>query len=174
MSRAGQVTRTEPGIRHNHKSAVQRMFERFDTARGRKKVDAQWKLFCTVYNIGKLARYGGHGYSRESPLLKKEGVNDRPHLELKPLFGKKTPYQDFSYSLSAKPTCALAATERSEKASPYSALLGFVVMLHSYDYISLFVSFVDIPVSLGSLFQRIASIYDRFYLSRLNNLFEEN
>jgi transposase len=26
--------------------------------RGRRKVDAQWKLFCTVHNIGKLARYG--------------------------------------------------------------------------------------------------------------------
>ena len=40
-------------------------------------------------------------------------------------------------------------------------------MLHSDDYISLFVSFIDIPVGLGSLFQRIASINDRFYLSRL-------
>ena len=38
--------------------------------------------------------------------------------------------------------------------------LDFVIMLHSDDYISLFVSFIDIPVSLGSLFQRIASIYD--------------
>jgi len=26
--------------------------------RGRRKVDAQWKLFCIVHNIGKLARYG--------------------------------------------------------------------------------------------------------------------
>ena len=26
--------------------------------RGRRKVDAQWKLFCLVHNIGKLARYG--------------------------------------------------------------------------------------------------------------------
>ena len=39
-------------------------------------------------------------------------------------------------------------------------------------YISLFVPFVDIPVSLGHLFQRIASINDRFYLSRLYQLFE--
>ena len=51
---------------------------------------------------------------------------------------------------------------------------SFVFMPHSYDYITLFVSFFDIPVSLGSLFQRIASIYDRFYLSCLNKLFEEN
>ena len=41
-------------------------------------------------------------------------------------------------------------------------------MFQSYDYMSLFVSFFDIPVSLGNLFQRIASIYDRFYLSRLD------
>ncbi len=47
-------------------------------------------------------------------------------------------------------------------------------MFHSYDYMSLFVSFFNIPVSLDNLFQRIASIYDRFYLSRLNKLFEED
>ena len=28
------------------------------TLRGRVKVDTQWKLFCLVHNIGKLARYG--------------------------------------------------------------------------------------------------------------------
>lgn len=28
------------------------------TLRGQKKVDAQWKLFCLVHNIEKLARYG--------------------------------------------------------------------------------------------------------------------
>ena len=47
-------------------------------------------------------------------------------------------------------------------------------MHHSYDYISFFVPFVNIPVSLSNLFQRIASIYDRFYLSRLNKLVEES
>ncbi len=47
-------------------------------------------------------------------------------------------------------------------------------MLHSYDYISLFAPCFDMPVSLGSLFQRIASIYDRFYLPRLTKLSEEN
>ena len=31
------------------------------TLRGRSKVDGQWKLYCTVHNIGKLARYGGFG-----------------------------------------------------------------------------------------------------------------
>ena len=34
-------------------------------------------------------------------------------------------------------------------------------MLHSYDYISLLVPFFNVPVSLGNLFQRIASVYDR-------------
>jgi hypothetical protein len=47
-------------------------------------------------------------------------------------------------------------------------------MFHSYDYISLFVSFVNIPVSLDNFFQGIASIYDRFYLSRLNKLLQNN
>ena len=47
-------------------------------------------------------------------------------------------------------------------------------MFHSDDDISLFVPFFDIPVSLDNLFQRIASIDDRFYLSRLNKLFEED
>ena len=47
-------------------------------------------------------------------------------------------------------------------------------MFHSYNYIALFVSFVNIPVSLGNLFQRIASVYNRFYLSCLHKLFEEN
>ena len=52
-------------------------------------------------------------------------------------------------------------------------LLSFVVMSHSDDYISLFAPFFDIPVSLSNLFQRIASIDDRFYLSRLYKLSEE-
>ena len=54
-----------------------------------------------------------------------------------------------------------------------STLSGFVIMFHSYDDTSPFLSCFDIPMSLGSLIQRIASIYDRFYLSRLNKLFEE-
>ncbi len=54
-----------------------------------------------------------------------------------------------------------------------SALLGLVVMFQSDDYISLFVSLIDIPVRLGSLFQWIQSVNDRFYVTRLNKLFEE-
>ena len=45
---------------------------------------------------------------------------------------------------------------------------GFVGMFHRYDYMSLFVSFFDILVSLDNLFQRIASIYMCSYYSRLN------
>jgi hypothetical protein len=41
-------------------------------------------------------------------------------------------------------------------------------MFHSYDHNSLFVSSIDIPVGLGNLLQRIASVNDRFYLPRLN------
>ncbi len=42
----------------------------------------------------------------------------------------------------------------------YDGLLGSVIMFHSDDYISLFMSFFDIPVRLGNLIQRIASVYD--------------
>ena len=41
-------------IRHN------KGLNRF-TLRGRKKVDTQWKLFCLVHNIEKLAH---HGYAQ--------------------------------------------------------------------------------------------------------------
>jgi len=41
-------------------------------------------------------------------------------------------------------------------------------MFQSYDYISLFMPFVNVAVSLGGPFQWIGSINDRFYLSRLN------
>jgi hypothetical protein len=47
-------------------------------------------------------------------------------------------------------------------------------MYHSYDYISILVSFVDEPMSLDSLYQWIASIYDRYYLPRFNTPFEED
>jgi hypothetical protein len=46
------------------------------------------------------------------------------------------------------------------------ALSGAVIMAYSYDDISLFVSQFNIPVSLSYLFQRIASVYDRFNFSR--------
>ncbi len=55
-----------------------------------------------------------------------------------------------------------------------STLSGLAIMLHSYDYISPCVPFFDIPVSLGSLLQWIASTDDRFIVSRLNMLSEDN
>jgi hypothetical protein len=41
-------------------------------------------------------------------------------------------------------------------------------MFHNDDNISFFVSFFDIPVSLGDLFKRIASINDGSDLARLD------
>ena len=46
-------------------------------------------------------------------------------------------------------------------------------MPQTYDYISLLVSFPELPEGLGSLFQWIAMIGDRFELSLLNELFKE-
>jgi hypothetical protein len=45
-------------------------------------------------------------------------------------------------------------------------------MLYRDDYISPFVSFVDVPVRLDDLLPRIASIDDRLELPCLNQLFE--
>ena len=53
-------------------------------------------------------------------------------------------------------------------------LPGLVTMLHSDDYVSLLVPLVDVSVSLGGLFQWIASVNDRSHLLRLNQLSEEN
>jgi hypothetical protein len=55
-----------------------------------------------------------------------------------------------------------AAMKRSGIAVGSSALLAFVFMFQSYYYVSLLVSFFNIPVRLGHLFQRIASVYGRF------------
>ena len=67
---------------------------------------------------------------------------------------------------------------RIASALPYdwvcNSSVGFVIMFHGYDYVSLFLPCFDIPVSLGNLFQRVASIDDRFYLARLQHIFEEN
>lgn len=55
-----------------------------------------------------------------------------------------------------------------------SQLLGSVIVRYSDNDIAFFVTCLDIPVGLNYLFQRIASIYGRLYLSRLHKLFEEN
>lgn len=39
---------------------VHKRLNRF-TLRTKAKVDVQWKLYCLVHNIDKLARYGGFG-----------------------------------------------------------------------------------------------------------------
>lgn len=49
--RLGTVEPVFANIRHNKK------LNRF-TLRGQRKVDGQWKLYCLVHNIEKLARYG--------------------------------------------------------------------------------------------------------------------
>ena len=79
------------------------------------------------------------------------------------------PHYAVAHKGRAHPLC-----EAQRSKVGFSALLGFVIMFQSNYHISLFVPFLDIPVSLGNLFQRIASIDDRFYLSRLNKLFDEN
>ena len=53
----GRLATVEPvfgNLRHN------KQLNRF-TLRGQKKVDGQWKLFCLVHNIEKLAH---HGYAQ--------------------------------------------------------------------------------------------------------------
>jgi hypothetical protein len=54
-----------------------------------------------------------------------------------------------------------------------TALSSFVVMGHRYDDIALFVSFVEVPVSVDDLLHWIASVYDRFDFARLDEPFEE-
>jgi len=54
---SGRIGTVEPvfaNIRHNKR------LNRF-TLRGRQKVDVQWKLYCLVHNIEKLANYGDLG-----------------------------------------------------------------------------------------------------------------
>ena len=48
----------------------------------------------------------------------------------------------------------------------YPILRGLIIMPHSDDNMSLFVSCFDIPVGLGSLFQRVTSINDHIYLTK--------
>ena len=54
------------------------------------------------------------------------------------------------------------------------SLLGCVAMFYSYYYIPLFVPFIHISVSLGDLFQRITSIYDRSEMALFDYLFHSD
>ena len=67
-----------------------------------------------------------------------------------------------------------AALKRSEIAVGCSALLGFVIMSLSYDYISSGVIFFQIPVGLRGLAQRVRSVDDRCDLVGFNELFQNN
>jgi len=55
-----------------------------------------------------------------------------------------------------------------------SALLGFVIMFHSYYYFPFGVSLFGVTVSLSNITQRISSINYRFHLSRLDEVLEES
>ncbi len=57
---------------------------------------------------------------------------------------------DATQSLAAEQGCVLHSCR----------MLSFITMCHSYHYIPPFVPFIDVPVSLYNLFQRVASIYD--------------
>src|SRR6267143_2014532 len=54
------------------------------------------------------------------------------------------------------------------------ALSGLFILSHTNDYVSCFLSRVDISVRFGILFQRIASVYYGSYLSGFDELFEED
>ena len=58
------------------------------------------------------------------------------------------------------------------KAEVLQQFSRLIILHHSNDDISLFAPGFDVSVSFGSLFQRIASTYDRFYLPCLDKLFE--
>jgi len=66
------------------------------------------------------------------------------------------------------------AAYRSKKGAFYFHGSSNVDKLYCDDYAALFVSLVDVPVRVNHLFQGIGPINDRFYLIRLNKLFEEN
>src|SRR4051812_14285873 len=72
---------------------------------------------------------------------------------------------------------ALHATRAPRHAAPPARCLDHRLAAawdcDSYDGIALFVAPFDISVCLGSLFQRIACIYDRCNCPHLNQIFEE-
>lgn len=56
---------------------------------------------------------------------------------------------------------------------PLNILIGSVIVLHSYNYISLFLPCFEIAVRLRGLVQRKTPVDHRFYLARLNQLFDK-
>jgi hypothetical protein len=53
-------------------------------------------------------------------------------------------------------------------------LLGSAIMLHSCYCMSLLVPSFEAAMCLGDFLQGIAYVHDRFYLTRLNKLFDED
>jgi len=64
--------------------------------------------------------------------------------------------------------------KRSGIAVGCSALLGFVIMLHSYGYFSSGVTFIQIPEGFRGLAQRVRSVDARCDLAGLNELIQNN
>jgi hypothetical protein len=54
------------------------------------------------------------------------------------------------------------------------SLSSAAIVRHSEDHVAFLVPFFDIPVGLGNLSQRIASIYDRSHLLLLDELSQEH
>jgi hypothetical protein len=61
--RLGTVEPVFGNIRHTHR------LNRF-TLRTKKKVNAQWLLFCLVHNIGKVQRHGSHVMTKKTRMTK--------------------------------------------------------------------------------------------------------
>jgi hypothetical protein len=99
----------------------------------------------------------------------------RSHMREEDIEEQSTSSLDLSLprNLSRHPACEPGYSADSARAEWWDGHSSCVDMGHRDDDVALFVSGVDIPVSLGNVFQRIASINDRFYLSRLNQLFED-
>jgi hypothetical protein len=73
-----------------------------------------------------------------------------------------------SYSQASGSGYVLAEEETGD------GTVGYGGALHSHYNISLLVSSIDIPVGLGGLFQGLALIDDRLYLSRIKTLSEKD
>ena len=75
--------------------------------------------------------------------------------------------------VTAAPTTKLTCRYEAQRSSSgFKGVLGSPIMLHGDDDMSLSEPLFDVAMGLGGLFQRKASIYDRFYLPRLNKLFD--
>ena len=51
---------------------------------------------------------------------------------------------------------------RNPHLAHFNALVSFILIFYCDDHISLFVPFIDIPMSVNNLFKRIGSIYGWF------------